>query len=243
MRIGIMGALPEEVAAVAEAVERPVRVRRGERTYTSGSRAGHEVVCVHARIGKVAAAVATTELISSFKAELVLFTGLAGALHPELHPGDLVIGEGFYQHDLDASPLFPPLEIPLTGRSRLEASPWVVEALAEAAERAGSEDRRVMRGDIVSGDRFIACGRARERLLDLVPSALCVEMEGAAVAQVCVEFGVPFGVVRVISDRADGAAADGFTESLAADTAAVSSGVISRALARFSQGRPGLQPR
>jgi adenosylhomocysteine nucleosidase len=220
MRIGVMGALPHEVSRVRGSLDRVVTERRAGRSFHSGRWGSHRVVVVHARIGKVAAAITAAELIVRQRVDLLLFTGLAGAIDPTLAVGDLVLAEGLVQHDLDASPLFSPMEIPLTGVSRIEATPSVLAAMEAAAQRLGMRARR---GDIATGDRFIADDAARDEVRRRVPSALCVEMEGAAVAQVCHEYGLPFGIVRIISDAADGAAAEAFTDALAgrlADTTA-----------------------
>lgn len=254
MRIGIMGAMPEETSATAALLDGARTESHGGRTYALGSLHGHGVVCVHARVGKVAAAVTATELIVRFGIDRLLFTGLAGALTPELRIGDVVVADGLVQHDMDASPLFPPLEVPLTGVSRFIATPEIAEAFGHAAEGAMLELHRgmrnargaaagvsgrtgtVVRGDIATGDRFVAHGDARDAIRRLVPRAVCVEMEGAAVAQVCHDYAVPFGVVRVISDRADGSAATDFFTALRGTAAAFSAGVIGRLLDGWASG-------
>ena len=231
MKVGVLGAMPEEVSAVIYMLDTPAPHPAGGRDYTQGSHAGHQVVAVHSRIGKVAAASAAIELIVRFGVEQVLFTGLAGALSHDLAPGDVVIADGLLQHDMDASPLFPPLEVPLTGCSRFTTCPVISSRLEQAARAALDTERgpitaalgrnasaarapRVVRGDIATGDQFIAGSRARDAVAARAPSARCVEMEGAAVAQVCHEYAVPFGVVRMISDNADESAAFDFSTAL-----------------------------
>jgi len=248
MQIGIMGAMPEETSATAALLSGVRSESHGGRAYARGSLQGHDVVCVHARVGKVAAAVTATELIVRFGIDRLLFTGLAGALAPELRVGDVVVADGLVQHDMDASPLFPPLEVPLTGVSRFVATPAIAAGLTRAAEEAmldldsglraaldahEASPRRsgaVVRGDVATGDRFVGSGSVRNRVRSLVPTAVCVEMEGAAVAQVCHDYGVPFGVVRVISDHADGTAATDFFTALRGPAAAFSAGVVRRIL-------------
>lgn len=224
MRIGVLGAMPEEVSAVLGMLGEPIITHAGGRDYSAGTHAGHEAVAVHSRIGKVAAASAAVELISRFGVEQIVFTGLAGGLDPGLRVGDVVIGEGLVQHDMDASPLFPALEVPLTGRSRFESSPEISAALTASAgaaiDKLGLGGARVVLGDIATGDRFISGDASREAVRRLAPAALCVEMEGAAVAQVCEEYGVPFGIVRMISDSADHSAASDFAAALAGRAAA-----------------------
>jgi len=108
---------------------------------------------------------------------------------------------------MDASPLFPRHEVPLYGRSRFATDPGLSDALADAAQRMlgehGAPGARLHRGLVVSGDRFVSQRAENDALRESLPEALAVEMEGAALAQVCHDFGVPFAVVRTVSDRAD----------------------------------------
>lgn len=245
MKVGVLGAMPEEVSAVIAMLERPAVTHAGGRDYTRGVCAGHEVVAVHSRIGKVAAASAAIELIVRFGVEQIVFTGLAGGLSATLGVGDVVVADGLIQHDMDASPLFPPTEVPLTGCSRFPTSPTISDRL-EAAARAvlaqngsartsGRSDRDerpagVVRGDVATGDQFIAGVRSRDRVRSRAPSAVCAEMEGAAVAQVCQEYDVPFGVVRMISDSADESAALDFSATLGRIAADFAGAVVGRYL-------------
>jgi adenosylhomocysteine nucleosidase len=139
---------------------------------------------------------------------------VAGGLAPAVRVGDVVVADALLQHDMDASPLFPRYEIPLTGRSCFACDAAMSDVLAAAVPMAWAEHRelgaafgfaspRVHRGLIVSGDRFVSSAVECARLRDDLPDALAVEMEGAAAAQVCADFGVPCAVMRSISDRAD----------------------------------------
>ena len=245
MRVGVLGAMPEEVAAVIGMLGPSVRTHAGGRDYARGTHAGHEVVAVHSRIGKVAAASAAVELIVRFGVEQVVFTGLAGALCRGLRAGDVVVGDGLVQHDMDASPLFPPLEVPLTGCSRFGTTPAIAERLEASAlatlEALGESFLRelgvdggrrpaVRRGVIATGDRFIAGAESREGVLRLVPGAVCVEREGAAGAQGCQEYGMPFGIIRMISDGADESAAADFASALGRVAGEFAAAVVSRYL-------------
>jgi adenosylhomocysteine nucleosidase len=205
-------------------------------------------VVVFSRWGKVAAASTATELIVAHDVRRIVFTGIAGALIPGLAPGDIVVADRLYQHDLDASPFFPPTEIPLLGVGAIAADPEMSAGLLRAAAEFLTRDlataldpaiirslrldqRHARRGDIASGDSVIGSVRAREAVLRRVPSAVCVEMEGAAVAQVCHEHGIPFACVRTISDAADEGIHDSFKAFLGGPAAAYSAGVLSRWLA------------
>jgi adenosylhomocysteine nucleosidase len=168
------------------------------------------VVAVLSRIGKVAAATTATVLIERFGVQRIVFTGVAGGLGAGVKVGDIVVADGFLQHDLDASPIFPKYEVPLYGTSRFATDTALSAQLVQAARRAVPQ-ATVHRGLVVSGDRFVCTTEESSALQSALPEALAVEMEGAAVAQVCHDYGVPFGAVRTISDRADDAAHGDFT--------------------------------
>jgi adenosylhomocysteine nucleosidase len=194
--------------------------RVGDREFYPASLYGQDVVLAFSRWGKVAAAITTTHLIDAYAVDSVWFTGVAGALDPTLSVGDIVIAEGLIQHDLDARPLFSQFEIPLSGRARLLTDPTQRTALVNAAAeflehefqstvpahvqaRFGIVSPRVVQADIATGDRFISSAADAKKLRALLPSCACVEMEGAAVAQACIESRIPFAVLRVISDSAN----------------------------------------
>jgi adenosylhomocysteine nucleosidase len=133
--------------------------------------------------------------------------------------GDVVLARDLLQHDMDASPLFPRFEVPLTGLSRFATDRALSDAVAAAARRClddaatrvgaahlaafGVTRPRLHEGLMVSGDRFVATSAESAALRSELPDALAVEMEGAAVAQVCADFGLPLAVLRTVSDRAD----------------------------------------
>ena len=166
---------------------------------------------------KVAAATTETVLMERFGVAQVLFTGVAGGLASDARVGDVVVATEFLQHDMDASPLFPAYEVPLYGRARFGTDPALTAALALAVQSvlqqgvldaASLQDFGITRpqmhqGLIVSGDRFVSNRRESQQLQQSLPDALAVEMEGAAVAQVCHDYGVPFAAMRTVSDRAD----------------------------------------
>lgn len=217
--IGIMSAMHEELAAVLAAMPDEQRVCVAGRDFWVGHWQGHDVVAVLSRIGKVAAATTATALIERFKVDVLVFTGAAGGLASDAQVGDVVVASGFVQHDMDASPLFPKHEVPLYGRSRFDTDARLSQALVAAASKVLSDPAqhlgaqaiadfhllspRVHQGLIVSGDRFVSTTAESQVLQCSLPDALAVEMEGAAVAQVCLDYGVPFAAVRTISDRAD----------------------------------------
>lgn len=208
----ILSALAEEQQGLLDLLQRPQRVRRAGREFWQGELHGTPVVLALSRIGKVAAATTATTLIEAFGAQRLVFTGVAGGLAPGVQVGDVVVAQEFVQHDMDASPLFPRYQIPLYDRERF-ACDAALAGLLHDATHAGlqrlalPQKVSVHQGLIASGDRFV-CAAAEARrlhaaLTDAGHAPLAVEMEGAAVAQVCHDYGIPFAAVRTISDRAD----------------------------------------
>lgn len=227
MRLGIISALHEEQQGLVEAMEGPYKLIHGMREVWIGKLWEIDAVCVLSRIGKVAAAMTATLLVEKFGVTHIVFTGVAGSGDPSIRVGDVVVAESLVQHDMDASPLFPRHEVPLTGQTHfLSDRPLALQLghaaqvfldtefaqVIDAAERAvfALQAPRLHRGLIASGDQFVN-GRERIQALgEALPGLLAVEMEGAAVAQVCFELGIPFGVIRTISDNANENAATDF---------------------------------
>lgn len=222
--IGIICAMPQEIRDIERSVTILEKHSFGGREFHIGSLNGKDIVLVLARIGKVAAATTTTTLLTEFNVSEVLLTGVAGGVGKEVHIGDIVVGSSFIQHDLDASAsnMFKKFEVPLLGVTHIPADLRLVKAATNAAQKIASDltkDSKIHVGLIGSGDQFIA---SKDKLLELrtsIPELLCVEMEGAACAQVCYEFQKPFVCVRTISDKADdNASVDfmSFVENIAA---------------------------
>jgi adenosylhomocysteine nucleosidase len=215
MRLGILAAMPEEIDSIIDLLDQSKKMEIGLRTYHLGKLQGTECVLVYSRIGKVAAASTATQLVDRFQVDQVLFTGLAGGVGKNVRRGDIVIGTELIQHDLDASPLFARHEVPLLGVQRLITDPKMNELLIDSARVvAGTRNHSVHSGLIATGDQFFSSQDAVVKLQNLLPDALCVEMEGAAVAQICYEYEVPFSILRTISDSANDDAATDFPEFL-----------------------------
>jgi adenosylhomocysteine nucleosidase len=221
-RTAIVSALHDELASVLALMPDEQQEVIGGRTFWVGHLHGQDVVAVLSGIGKVAAATTATLLIQHFGVDRIVFTGVAGGLGAGVQVGDVVLARSFLQHDMDASPLFPRHEVPLYGRARFDADAGLADALELACDRMlhqlpqqlgvetvaafGLQSPRLHQGLLISGDRFVATTAESQALQRELPDALAVEMEGAAFAQVCHDFGVPLAVVRTISDRADDAA-------------------------------------
>jgi adenosylhomocysteine nucleosidase len=266
-RIAIVAAMHEELSALLAAMPQERPVLRAQRQFWCGQLEGHDIVAVLARVGKVAAATTATLLVSEFDVDRAVFTGTAGGLHESARVGDVVVAEALLQHDMDASPIFPRYEVPLYGVDRFHADPRLSEALAAAARAVLGEathpaghatdlgvDANLLRsfgitspsvhtGLIVSGDRFVATAAEGADLRLRLPAALAVEMEGAALAQVCHDLDVPFAVVRTVSDRADDAAHVDFGRFVDQVASRYSLAIIRRWLRDLQSGTDRTKPR
>ncbi|MBO4655146.1 MAG: 5'-methylthioadenosine/adenosylhomocysteine nucleosidase [Bacteroidales bacterium] len=220
MTLGILAAMEQEIGLVTEMVENPVHTQLGSRDFVSGKINGIDCVAVFSKWGKVAATITATLLIEHFKIDRLVFIGTAGALANELNVGDIVVARRLVQHDLDARPIIPRFQIPLTNKVYIDSDrqlsslaiqsikPLIQKEFKEIVGAKVWEEFSFVKpvlteGDIASGDQFINSDEKRQELISLLPEVLCVEMEGAAVAQVCNEFNLPFTVIRIISDKAN----------------------------------------
>lgn len=209
-RIGIIGAMDEEIALLVEQLTDRETIVAAGISFHLGRIFERDVVVCKCGVGKVNAAVCAQLLIEKFLIDEIIFTGVAGALDPELNIGDIVISEDCMQHDIDASALgFAKGTIPYQRESLFKAD----QSLVEKAKAAGQmvPGHKIVVGRILSGDQFIA-DRTKVEELHRSFNGTCTEMEGAAVAQVCVMNDIPFVIIRSMSDRADGSASVNFAE-------------------------------
>jgi len=230
-RVGILAAMDQELDAVLADFDAPQTERVINRTFHRGVVHGHEAVAVVAGIGKTAVATTTTLLVQHFGVQCVVLTGAAGRVSKELSVGDVVVATHLVHHDLDASPIFPRYHVPTLGTALLAADEGVSLLAYEAARRfvasQPESDARVARGLVLSGDQFMDRTQIRD-LRRRFPDGLAVEMEGAAVAQVCIESATPYAIVRSISD--DGSA-DAFERFLESECGRYARGIIGGLLA------------
>jgi adenosylhomocysteine nucleosidase len=209
-KIAIIGAMNEEIELLVGQMEQVILSSKAGITFREGNFLGKQVVVCRSGVGKVNAAVTTQILIDRFGVEAVIFTGVAGALDPELNIGDIVISSECMQHDMDVTPLgFAKGMIPYAEISIFPASAELVELAVASGKRLF--EGRVKKGRVLSGDQFIA---SREIVSELHKEleGTCVEMEGSAVAQVCSMNAIPYVVIRSMSDKADGSAHVNFAE-------------------------------
>lgn len=232
MSTAILSALPEEQAGLVQALAQPQRIIHAGRSFWRGELHDRPVVLALSGMGKVAAATTATALIERFGAARILFTGVAGGVGDGVHVGDVVVASDYLQHDMDASPLFPRWELPGYGAARLACDTALAATLVHAAsaclermggalgsQAGGGAAPRVHQGLVASGDRFVSAAQDAHALRTALHAAghpvLAVEMEGAAVAQVCADYRVPFAAMRTISDRADDTAHVDFSRFVA----------------------------
>jgi adenosylhomocysteine nucleosidase len=243
IRTGLIFAMQEEQEGLEAFIENKTIYKIGRRRFVEGDLWGHSIVCVLSGIGKVAAASASTLLIDRFKVDQLILTGVAGTCDGQLGVGDIVIAENLLQHDLDVSPLFPRFEIPLSNKSHVATDQGLNKDLYLAAtqflrndfsnsiskdnQKIFSLDKiKIQQGLIASGDQFISDSKVLKNLKDTLPDLLAVEMEGAAIAQVCDDFGLPFAIVRTISDAANENASVDFKAFIKAVAAPYSVGIL-----------------
>jgi len=224
-RLALISAMHDEMAALLPLLSHARVERRAGRDFHLGELAGRPVVLVRSGIGKVAAATTAAVLLDAYACTALVFTGVAGGVGPGVAVGDLVLARSLLQHDLDVSPLFPRWHVPGAGRAEFATDAGWTDRLAQAATRVlarppaelaafGHAAPRLHQGLVISGDRFVATATESLALQAALPLALAVEMEGAAVAQVCHDFDRPLALVRSISDRADDQASVDFPRFL-----------------------------
>lgn len=215
--IAIISAMQVEMDALLKALKNVSTTEKGKRTYYTGTLFDKNVVLVFSRWGKVASAATTTQLINDFDLDEIIFTGVAGAISHQLNIGDIVIGNKLFQHDLNGEPFYERFEIPILCKKYLEtknadkllaATQLFLNNYTDFVEhkmalKFNITAPKVIYGDIASGDQFISTNEKLQEINTHLPSALCVEMEGAAVAQVCYEYDMPFSIMRIISDKAN----------------------------------------
>jgi len=203
--IGIIGAMDQEVAELKNLMsEVNVKEKAGMEFYR-GVLEGKPAVVVQSGVGKVNAAMCTQILADDFHVDYIINTGIAGSLQNRIDIGDIVLSSEAVQHDMDATVWgYQPGQVPGMDTYKFPASEKLIE-LAEKVNAVVNPDIHTFRGMVVSGDQFISDHQVKAKLAEQF-GGYCTEMEGAAIAQTAWRNQIPFLIIRVISDKADGSA-------------------------------------
>ncbi len=209
-KIAIMGAMPEEIEPIISKLDNLKETKYAANTYYEGSYKGQNVVVAYSKIGKVFATLTATSLLEKFACDMLLFSGVAGAISPDLNIGDLIIADGLCQHDLDITAFGHPYGYVPEGEVCI---PTDVNLRHIAKEVAKDKGLSLVEGVIATGDQFVANPERKDWIGETF-KAHALEMEGASVAVVCSSLEVPFFILRAISDSADMDASFNFDEFL-----------------------------
>ena len=203
--IGIIGAMEEEVAALKEAMDIHETVEQASMVFCKGVLCGKEVVIVRSGIGKVNAGICAQILVDRFKAEMLINTGIAGSLDAKIDIGDMVISTDALHHDMDATEFgYPVGQVPRMEVMSFPADEELVKKAVQASEKA-NPDIHTFTGRVASGDQFIASKDVKAKIVENF-HPMCVEMEGAGIAQAAYLNKVSYVIIRAISDKADNSA-------------------------------------
>jgi len=232
--IGLICAIPQELAHLRANLADSRSEEAAHTVFDTGTIDGHDVVLAGSGMGKVNAALVTTLLADRFGCRTVVFSGVAGGLDPRLAIGDIVVADFVIQHDAGVlenervrtyQPGYASVINP-TDRLGYPVDPGLLDRVRKRLEGL-SIPGQIVYGTVLSGDQYLNCETTRERLLRELKGQ-AIEMEGGAVAQVCEAFGIPWLVVRALSDLAGGNALFDFTAFV--DQAAAASATILRRL-------------
>ena len=228
IHIGILGAMPEEIGYAIKDLNEIKKNVYGDLVIYSGKWQGHAQIKIPIYLsiawsgwGKVSASRAATRLINTtFRGkdiDLILFTGVAGAISSNLNQWDVILPNALMQYDMDATPLFEKYVIPAINKKYIEPKKdihnWIYQILKEGNTTENSWPfKKIKKGLIATGDKFISDKDSLNNLKRSIQGVLAVEMEGAAVAQVCHQENIPWIIIRVISDDADDDASTDFNE-------------------------------
>jgi adenosylhomocysteine nucleosidase len=221
--IGILVPMPQEIELILKQMEVEKIVEAGMRKYYIGYLNQRQVVVALSRIGKVASAVTAAYMITHFDIVQLIVLGVAGGADENVKIGDICIATSSIQHDMDARGLFPQHEIPLLGVKYFVSDQNLVEKAIKAASKLVEKTKKeaeyrnilseikldniqIHAGVLASGDQFVGSSEKLHLIRKGIPELLFVEMEGAAVAQVCYEYQIKLLSVRIISDNANDSA-------------------------------------
>jgi len=218
MKIGIIGAMGVEVASLRKTIDNVRTVKKSTLVFYEGTIRNVPAVVVQCGVGKVNAAMCTAMLIGDFEVTHIINTGIAGGLQSGLHVFDVVVSSDAVHHDFDATGFnYKPCEIPGMETVSFKADSFLIDCTKRAWEQC-SFSSKLTEGRIASGDVFVNSAERKAQIKALC-DPVCVEMEGAAVAQVCTLNHTPFVIIRSISDMAENTG-EVYEEELAAHISA-----------------------
>lgn len=204
-KIGIIGAMELEVEELKAAMTVSKIEKKANMEFYEGTLNDASVVIVRSGVGKVNAALCTQILADMFEVTHIINTGVAGSLNPKLDIGDILISRDALHHDVDATIFgYKPGEVPQLGLREFPADERLARLAKEACEKV-NPDIHAFSGRVVSGDQFISSNETKERLIREYQGD-CAEMEGASIAHGAYLNGIPFVILRAISDKADNSA-------------------------------------
>ena len=237
MKIGIIGAMDEELLPIRQHIQHLEQIQRSNRAFWRGEAYSHEIYITRCDPGKVNAAIAAQQLIDHFGVNAIFNMGSSGALAPELEVGDLVIATEAVQHDFDITSwglkpgelIFDAVTAKDTGRLEFRtqqvfnSDPKLSQLTLDSAHqieltKLNGHSPKIYTGRILSGDQFIDRSEKAKQLWDTF-NGLCTDMEAAAISHTCSINNIPFLCIRAISDKADHTATVSFTDFLAEATA------------------------
>lgn len=203
-KLGIIGAMQEEVETLLARMENKEELRKAGSRFFSGKLEGLDVVVVQCGVGKVNAAMCTQVLCDLFEVTHLVNTGIAGSLSAELDIADLVVSQDAMYHDVDAVHFgYPFGKVPGMDVVAFPADDTMIRYAFDAAESVNPGHTRI--GRVATGDKFVADKTTKDTIIANT-QGICTEMEGAAIAQTAYRNGVPFVILRAISDKADDSA-------------------------------------
>ncbi len=206
-KIGIIGAMELEIATLKNLMTINTITKKAAMDFYDGTMDGKSVVVARCGYGKVNAGMCVQILADLFDVTHIVNLGVAGSLNAKLNIGDILISEKAVQHDMDSSPLgFAPGQIPDIDVLAFPADRAMIDTAVAACQKV-NPDINVLTGLVVTGDQFISSREVKDRLVTMFHGD-CAEMEGAAVAQASYLNGLPFVIIRAISDKADDSAGE-----------------------------------
>lgn len=198
MKIAILGAMPEEITPLLEILGDYKQIVYANNSYYLATYKNHELILAYSKIGKVNSTLSTSIMIEKFKAQSLLFTGVAGAFNPKLDIGDLLCATSLVQYDLDITAFGHPLGYVPGNEIFIKTD----EKLNQLAQKVAKElGKKLEFGIIATGDEFICDENKKAKIRQIFNADAC-EMEGASVALVCDALKVPCFILRAISDKA-----------------------------------------